>query len=154
MTLFVCRSNIFLSLTLTLPLALPTLPLTTPHSQHPIHPPSTLTFPPSHITLLNLLLPPSPHPHHTLTFPPSHITLLNLLLPQSPHPHLPILQVASGVSHLHEHNIVYYDLKSPNILVFQFPTPQESLQVRTLGRSNGNLQVCRGGASHGRSLQV
>ena len=38
------------------------------------------------------------------------------------------LQVAGGLSHLHEYNIVYYDLKSPNVLVFQFPSPQESLQ--------------------------
>ena len=37
------------------------------------------------------------------------------------------LQVASGLAYLHEHNIVYYDLKSPNILVFQFPNTHDSL---------------------------
>ena len=38
-------------------------------------------------------------------------------------------QVASGLAYLHdEHGIVYYDLKSPNILVFQFPSVQYSLQ--------------------------
>ena len=30
---------------------------------------------------------------------------------------------------MHEHNVVYYDLKSPNILVFKFPSAQESLQA-------------------------
>ncbi len=40
-------------------------------------------------------------------------------------------QVASGLAYLHEHNIVYYDLKSPNILVFQFPSAQDSLRATT-----------------------
>lgn len=39
------------------------------------------------------------------------------------------IQVASGLAYLHEHKIVYYDLKSPNILVFKFPLAQESLQA-------------------------
>ena len=30
---------------------------------------------------------------------------------------------------MHEHDVVYYDLKSPNILVFKFPSAQESLQA-------------------------
>lgn len=38
-------------------------------------------------------------------------------------------QVASGLAYLHCLNVVYYDLKSPNILVFKFPTADESLQV-------------------------
>ena len=38
------------------------------------------------------------------------------------------LQVARGLSYLHEYKIVYFDLNSPNVLVFQFPSPQESLQ--------------------------
>ena len=38
------------------------------------------------------------------------------------------LQVAKGLAYLHEYKIVYYDLKSPNVLVFQFPSPQQSLQ--------------------------
>ena len=36
--------------------------------------------------------------------------------------------MASGLTYLHKHKIVYYDLKSPNILVFRFPSAQESLQ--------------------------
>ena len=47
-------------------------------------------------------------------------------------------KVACGVAHLHQHHIVYYDLKSSNILVFQFPTAQESLQVR------GSWETVRG----------
>ena len=48
------------------------------------------------------------------------------------------LQVASGLAYLHERKIVYYDLKSPNILVFEFPSPQESLQAtQTTGYSQG-----------------
>lgn len=38
-------------------------------------------------------------------------------------------QVASGLAYLHNRNVVYYDLKSPNILVFEFPSPDQSLQV-------------------------
>ena len=38
-----------------------------------------------------------------------------------------VCQVASGLAYLHEHKIVYYDLKSPNILVFQFPSAHDSL---------------------------
>ena len=45
-------------------------------------------------------------------------------------------KVACGVAHLHQHHIVYYDLKSSNILVFQFPTAQESLQVRGSGEES------------------
>ena len=44
------------------------------------------------------------------------------------YPPLP-MQVASGLAYLHERKIVYYDLKSPNILVFQFPSPDESLMA-------------------------
>jgi serine/threonine protein kinase len=39
------------------------------------------------------------------------------------------VQVASGLAYLHAQKIVYYDLKSPNILVFKFPSVQESLQA-------------------------
>ena len=50
----------------------------------------------------------------------------------------PSFQVASGLAYLHERKIVYYDLKSPNILVFDFPSPQESLQAtQTTGYSQG-----------------
>ncbi len=38
-------------------------------------------------------------------------------------------QVACGLEYLHYKHVVYYDLKSPNILVFEFPTPSESTQV-------------------------
>ena len=38
-------------------------------------------------------------------------------------------QVANGLQYLHDKHVVYYDLKSPNILVFEFPTPEESMQV-------------------------
>uniref|UniRef100_A0A1X7UH02 non-specific serine/threonine protein kinase n=1 Tax=Amphimedon queenslandica TaxID=400682 RepID=A0A1X7UH02_AMPQE len=38
-------------------------------------------------------------------------------------------QVANGLSYLHSRNVVYYDLKSPNILVFEFPSADESLRV-------------------------
>ena len=38
-------------------------------------------------------------------------------------------QVANGLEYLHYKHVVYYDLKSPNILVFEFPTPEESTQV-------------------------
>ena len=59
-------------------------------------------------------------------------------------------KVACGVSHLHQHNIVYYDLKSSNILVFQFPTAQESLQVQRsargkpyiLGKQSSITKIC------------
>ena len=40
-----------------------------------------------------------------------------------------VYQVACGLAYLHSRNVVYYDLKSPNILVFKFPTADESLQV-------------------------
>lgn len=38
-------------------------------------------------------------------------------------------QVACGLEYLHYKHIVYYDLKTPNVLVFQFPSPDESNQV-------------------------
>lgn len=38
-------------------------------------------------------------------------------------------QVSSGLTYLHNHKIVYYDLKSPNILVFKYPSAEESLQA-------------------------
>lgn len=38
-------------------------------------------------------------------------------------------QVASGLAYLHSRNVVYYDLKSPNILVFAYPSADQSLQA-------------------------
>jgi serine/threonine protein kinase len=40
-------------------------------------------------------------------------------------------QVASGLAYLHSRNIVYYDLKSPNILAFRFPTANESINLQS-----------------------
>ena len=51
------------------------------------------------------------------------LILRTKILPPSTPP-----QVAKGLAYLHEYKIVYYDLKSPNVLVFQFPSPQQSLQ--------------------------
>lgn len=39
--------------------------------------------------------------------------------------HKVICQVAEGLAYLHKKEIIYYDLKSPNILAFQFPTIQQ-----------------------------
>ena len=38
--------------------------------------------------------------------------------------HKVVCQVAEGLAYLHKKEIIYYDLKSPNILAFQFPTIQ------------------------------
>ncbi|KAI6646758.1 Leucine-rich repeat serine/threonine-protein kinase 1-like [Oopsacas minuta] len=38
--------------------------------------------------------------------------------------HKVICQVAEGIAYLHKKEIIYYDLKSPNILAFEFPTIQ------------------------------
>lgn len=58
-------------------------------------------------------------------------------------------QVASGLSYLHEHGIVYYDLKSPNVLVFHFPTPQDSLRATAVS-TDPHVSCFRGENEGGR----
>lgn len=67
-----------------------------------------------------------------------------------------MLQVASGLTYLHEHKIVYYDLKSPNILVFQFPSVHDSLsatQGQGLTGSSASLPT-RSSSSPGTSMAI
>ena len=45
--------------------------------------------------------------------------------------HKVVCQVAEGLSYLHKKEIIYYDLKSPNILAFQFPTIQYLRNIST-----------------------
>ena len=54
-----------------------------------------------------------------------------------------LTQVASGLAYLHDHNIVYYDLKSPNVLVFQYPSAQDSLKASLFQDNHQDLVATR-----------
>ena len=41
-----------------------------------------------------------------------------------------VLQIASGLDYLHQHEIAHLDIKSPNILVWKFPMQFSSRQDR------------------------
>lgn len=47
-------------------------------------------------------------------------------------------QVVRGLLYLHDCGIIYYDLKSPNVLVFRYPSAYYSIQC-TAGTSNDQI---------------
>lgn len=52
-----------------------------------------------------------------------------LLTPPPP----PLLQISAGLEYLHMRGTAHFDLKSDNVLVFSFPTPQFALESTTPG---------------------
>ena len=51
----------------------------------------------------------------------------------------PCLQIAKGLEYLHQHQVVHLDVKSPNILVWYFPSAHDSRSMRV--RQAGNVWI-------------
>ena len=55
------------------------------------------------------------------------------LIPYTP------FQISKGLEYLHRHQVVHLDMKSPNVLVWHFPSPRDSRQLRI--RQAGNVWI-------------
>ena len=51
----------------------------------------------------------------------------------------PLSQIASSLEYLHSHQVVHLDMKSPNVLVWHFPSPKDSRAQRL--RQAGNVLI-------------
>ena len=49
------------------------------------------------------------------------------------------MQIAKGLEYLHQHQVVHLDMKSPNVLVWYFPSPHDSRSMRV--RQAGNVWI-------------
>ena len=49
------------------------------------------------------------------------------------------VQIAQGLEYLHSHQVVHLDMKSPNVLIWHFPSPRDNRQVRI--RQAGNVLI-------------
>ena len=50
-----------------------------------------------------------------------------------------LLQIAQGLEYLHSHQVVHLDMKSPNVLIWHFPSPHDTRPVRI--RQSGNVWI-------------
>ena len=48
-------------------------------------------------------------------------------------------KIATGLEYLHRHQVVHLDMKSPNVLVWHFPSPNDNRSVRL--RQAGNVWI-------------
>ena len=51
----------------------------------------------------------------------------------------PCPQIAKGLEYLHQHQVVHLDVKSPNVLVWYFPSAHDSRSMRV--RQAGNVWI-------------
>lgn len=58
-------------------------------------------------------------------------------------------QIAEGLDCLHSNQIAHLDMKSPNILIWQFPSPHDSLQVRMKEAAHVLVKIADYGTSQG-----
>ncbi len=56
-------------------------------------------------------------------------------------------QIASGLNYLHKNQIVHLDMKSPNVLVWHYPSPHASRQQRVRQAGNVWLKIADYGIS-------
>ena len=56
-------------------------------------------------------------------------------------------QITAGLDYLHQHQVVHLDMKSPNVLVWHFPSPYDSRQTRVRQAGNVWLKIADYGIS-------
>ena len=56
-------------------------------------------------------------------------------------------QIAQGLEYLHLHQVVHMDMKSPNVLIWHFPSPQDSRETRVEQARNVLIKIADYGIS-------
>ena len=67
------------------------------------------------------------------------------------------MQIAQGLKYLHSHQVVHLDMKSPNVLIWRFPSPRDTWQVRSRRSERVWIKIADYGISRistGLSLKV